>query len=75
MVAFREFFLPPPLLREKSSQQLNSAASKRLAARKKLFHEVAALSPGKGGGILDFVKQTSLQTLSSINRLKKILGC
>lgn len=50
-----------------------SKRQKRLAARKKLVHDVAKLSPSQNGGMLDFVRRTSLQTYTSIDRLQEIM--
>ncbi|HEV3258053.1 MAG TPA: DUF1501 domain-containing protein [Gemmataceae bacterium] len=50
------------------------ADEKRRAARRKLIEELAQQTPSSGAGMLQFVRRRALQTYTSIDRLRKILG-
>ncbi|MFQ5730772.1 MAG: DUF1501 domain-containing protein [Planctomycetaceae bacterium] len=61
-----------PELRSKDHKQ-PAKSGKRLAARKQLVNDVAKYAPSDDGGLLDFVKQTSLTTYASVDRLQKLM--
>lgn len=48
-------------------------ATKGKSPRKALINDVAALAKSQPGGMLDFVRQTSLQTYTSIDRLEELM--
>ena len=51
----------------------SSTDRQRLQARKQLIHDVSRHAPSDKGGLLDFVKQTSLTTYTSLDRLHKLM--
>jgi uncharacterized protein (DUF1501 family) len=58
---------------KESTVDESSSSTHSPADHKKLIHDVAKLAPQRGGGMLDFVRQTSLQTYTSIDRLQEVM--
>lgn len=59
--------LPQPPVAKKGS------SSRNVSDHRQLIHEVTKLAPQHAGGMLDFVRQTSLETYTSIDRLREVM--